>query len=88
MRRHELTDEEWVILTPLLPNKPHGVARVDDRRRINGILRRFRTSAPWWNVPERYGLRATLYNVSCGGRRPGSGTSCWKRSQPPMTAIG
>lgn len=24
MRRHELTDEEWGIIAPLLPNKPRG----------------------------------------------------------------
>ncbi|WP_170219033.1 IS5 family transposase [Xanthobacter autotrophicus] len=62
MRRHELTDEEWAIIAPLLPNKVRGVARVDDRRVINGILRRFRTGAPWRDVPERYGPRTTLYN--------------------------
>ena len=62
MRRHELTDEEWAIIQPLLPNKPRGVPRVDDRRVINGILWRFRTGAPWRDVPERYGPRTTLYN--------------------------
>ena len=62
MRRHELSDEEWAIIEPLLPNKPRGVPRVDDRRVINGILWRFRTGAPWRDVPERYGPRTTLYN--------------------------
>ena len=42
MRRHELTDEEWAVIQPLLPNKPRGVPRVDDRRVLNGILWRFR----------------------------------------------
>ncbi|MCE6078597.1 transposase, partial [Agrobacterium vitis] len=28
-------------MQPLLPNKPRGVPRVDDRRVINGILWRF-----------------------------------------------
>jgi transposase len=36
MRRHELSDEEWAIIEPLLPNKPRGVPRVDDRRVIMG----------------------------------------------------
>ena len=27
-RRYELTDFEWSIIEPLLPNKPRGVARV------------------------------------------------------------
>ena len=62
MRRHELTDEEWAIIAPLLPNKVRGVARVDDRRVINGILWRFRTGAPCRDVPERYGPRTSLYN--------------------------
>ena len=62
MGRHELTDEEWAIIQPLLPNKPRGVARVDDRPVINGILWRFRTGAPWRDIPERYGPRTTLYN--------------------------
>ena len=62
MRRHELGDEEWAIIQPLLPNKPRGVRRVDDRRVLNGILWRFRTGAPWRDVPERYGPRTTLYN--------------------------
>ena len=62
MRRHELTDEEWAIIAPLLPNKVRGVARVDDRRVINGILWRFRTGAPCRDVPERYGPRTYLYN--------------------------
>jgi transposase len=32
---------------PLLPNKPRGVPRVNDRRVLNGILWRFRTGSPW-----------------------------------------
>lgn len=41
-RRYELTEIEWEIISPLLPNKPRGVPRVDGRRVINGILWRFR----------------------------------------------
>ena len=62
MRRHELSDEEWAVIQPHLPNKPRGVPRVDDRRVLNGILWRFRTGAPWRDIPERYGPRTTLYN--------------------------
>ena len=62
MRRHELSEEEWSIIQPLLPQKSRGVPRVDDRRVINGILWRFRTGAPWRDVPERYGPRTTPYN--------------------------
>jgi len=34
-RRYELSDFEWWIILPLLPNKPRGVARVDDQRILN-----------------------------------------------------
>ena len=36
--RYELTDYEWAAIKPLLPNKPRGVPRVNDRRVLNGIL--------------------------------------------------
>jgi transposase len=29
--RCELTDEEWTAIKPMLPNKPRGVPRVNDR---------------------------------------------------------
>lgn len=45
-RRFELTDEEWMVIEPPLPNKPRGVARVDDRRVINGILWQSRAGSP------------------------------------------
>ena len=35
-RRYELTDFEWSIIQPLLPNKPRGKPRVDDRKVLNG----------------------------------------------------
>lgn len=37
MARHDLSDFEWSIIEPLLPNKSRGVPRVDDRRVLNGI---------------------------------------------------
>ena len=30
--RYELTHREWAAIKPMLPNKPRGVARVNDRR--------------------------------------------------------
>ena len=30
--RYELTDHEWTAIKPMLPNKPRGVPRVNDRR--------------------------------------------------------
>jgi transposase len=36
--RDEFTDHEWIAIKPMLPNKPHGVPGVDDRRVLNGIF--------------------------------------------------
>lgn len=61
-RRYELTDFEWSIIEPLLPNKLRGVARVDDRRVLNGTYWRLRTGSPRAEIPERYGPDTTCYN--------------------------
>lgn len=62
MARFDLSDTEWAVIRPLLPNKPRGVARVDDRRVINGIFYVLRTGSPWRDLPERYGPYTTVYN--------------------------
>ena len=46
MDEYALTDFEWSVVKPLLPNKPRGVPRVDDRRELNGIFWVLRTRAP------------------------------------------
>jgi transposase len=62
MARYDLSETEWRLIEPLLPNKPRGVARVDDRRVINGIFYVLRTGSPWRDLPERYGPYTTVYN--------------------------
>jgi transposase len=53
---------EWALIAPLLPNKPRGVARTDDRRVLNAIFYILRTGSPWRDLPERYGSYTTAYN--------------------------
>ena len=36
--RYELSDYEWTAIKPMLPNKPRGVRRVNNRRVLNGIF--------------------------------------------------
>jgi transposase len=62
MGRYDLSEAEWRLIEPLLPDKPRGVARVDDRRVINGIFYVLRTGSPWRDLPERYGPYTTVYN--------------------------
>jgi len=44
-RRCELTDFEWSITACLLPNKPRGIPRADDRKVPSGIYWRLRTGS-------------------------------------------
>ena len=70
-RRYELLDFEWSVIAPLLPDKPRGVPRVDDRRVLNGIYWRLRTGSPWADIPERYGPYTTCYNRFVRWRKAG-----------------
>ena len=71
LRRYELTDAEWSIIDPLLPRKSRGVARVEDRRVLNGIFWRLRSGSPWADIPERYGPYTTCYNRFVRWRKAG-----------------
>ena len=69
--RYELSDTEWSVLRVMLPNKPRGVARVDDRRVLNGIFWVLRSGAPWRDLPKVYGPRTTRYNRFVRWQRAG-----------------
>jgi transposase len=69
--RYELTDYEWASIKPMLPNKPRGVPRVNDRRVLNGILWVLRSGAPWRDLPENFGPYTTCYNRFVRWRRAG-----------------
>lgn len=46
MARYEMTDFEWRVIAPLLPQNSRGVPRVDDQRVLNGIFWVLRSGAP------------------------------------------
>ena len=71
MARFDLTDFEWSIIQPLLPQKSRGVKRVDDRRVLNGIFWRLRTGAPRADIPARYGPHTTCVNRFIRWRKAG-----------------
>jgi len=75
MSHHDLSEREWRIIQPLLPDRVRGVKRVDDRRVINGILWRLRTGSPWRDIPERYGPYTTCVNRFNRWRKAG----IWQR---------
>jgi transposase len=69
--RYELNDYEWSAIKPMLPNKPRGVARVNDRRVLNGIFWVLRSGAPWRDLPQSFGPYTTCYNRFVRWRRAG-----------------
>src|SRR4051794_10474773 len=64
MRRHELTDAQWARLACLVPPQRPATGRPnhDHRRLLNGRLWRYKTGAPWRDLPERYGPWETVYS--------------------------
>jgi transposase len=69
--RYELTDHEWAAIKSMLPNKPRGVARVNDHRVLNGIFWVSRSGAPWRDLPDSFGPYTTCYNRFVRWRRAG-----------------
>ena len=57
-----LSNAQFARLQPLLPNKPRGVPRVDDRRVVSGIIHVIRNGLRWCDAPGVYGPHKTLYN--------------------------
>lgn len=63
MKRHEVSDEEWELLQPLLstPKAKTGRPPQDRRLMLNGLMWILKTGAPWRDLPERFGPWQTVY---------------------------
>src|SRR6266404_8909130 len=72
--RFDLSDEEWTLFEPLMPQSRKS-ARIDDRKIMNAIFYVLRTGMPWRDLPERYGPYTTAYNRF----NRWSGRGVWKR---------
>jgi transposase len=73
MKRHELTDEQWVLVEPHVPRSKARTGRPasDRRRMLNGIFWILATGAPWRDLPERFGPWQTVYDHFRNWRRQG-----------------
>ena len=70
MHRHELTDQQWRQLEPLLPRHGRRPLR-GDRAFINAILFLMKTGCPWRDLPERTGNWKTVYHRFANWSRAG-----------------
>ena len=73
MKRHELTDEQWELVKPLVPHKKARTGRPprEPRVMLNGIFWILGTGAPWRDLPERFGPWQTVYDHFANWRRDG-----------------
>jgi transposase len=76
VERQEIPDEVWAVLEPMMP-VVSGRSRpwTDHRLAVEGMVWRFRTGAPWRDVPERFGKWNSIYKRF--DRWAGDGT--WER---------
>jgi len=56
-----LSKAQMRLIEPYFPLS-HGVARVDDRRVISGIIFVIRNGLRWRDAPKEYGPHKTIYN--------------------------
>jgi len=76
-QRHELTDAEWELIAPHLPEPKSGRGKPgrpprSNRQMLNGMLWLLRTGAPWRDLPRwRFGPWTTIYHRFSKWRREG-----------------
>jgi len=85
--RYELTDHEWAAIRPMLPNKPRGVPRVNDRRVLNGIFWVLRQAHHGAICRFAMAHAPPATTVSSGGERPEYGTGSWTHLPPLMMRL-
>lgn len=76
-RGDELTDEQWAVIGPLIPEPPrreNGRGRLwrSTREVINGILWVLRTAANWQDLPKRFPPDQTCYQCFLRWSRDGT----------------
>lgn len=72
--RHEVMDDQWKPIEPLLaaPRAKTGRPRRTARDMLNGVLWILRTGAPWRDLPDRFGPWETVYGYFKTWRKNGS----------------
>src|SRR5678815_3507229 len=73
MKRHALTDEQWRLVGPLIPQVRARTGRppADPRQMLEGIFWILATGAPWRDLPERFGPWQTVYDHFRNWRKGG-----------------
>ena len=73
VHRHDISDEFWSKLEPLLPGRKGswGGRAQDNRRFVNAVFWILRTGAPWRDLPASYGGWKNTHRRFCRWRDKG-----------------
>ena len=90
MSRHDITDEQWAVIEPLIPkqNPGPGRKRNPDRHTLNGILYVLKTGCPWEDVPRAYGSPATCWRRFSAWSAEGTWERIWRTLLSRLDAQG
>ena len=76
MKRYGLRDDQFARIENLLPGRPGTVGRdseLGNRLFVEAVIWKFRSGAPWRDLPERFAIGRTRINGLAGGRKAGFG---------------
>ena len=82
-----LTDAEWGVLEPLIPDATPGgrPRKTDMRSAMDAILYLLRTGCPWRFLPrDGFPPRSTVYNIFRKFQADGSWASIWDHLHPML----
>jgi transposase len=87
--RQEISDQMWAVLAPLFPTpKATGRPMMEMRSTVEGIAWRFRTGAPWRDVPDRFGHWNSIYQRFSDWSRDGTWARVLATVQTSSAAAG
>lgn len=70
--RGDVSDAQWAMIAPLLPEQKRGGRWNDHRVTFDGMLWVMRTGAPWRDLPERYGKWQSVHHRFNRWRKDGT----------------
>lgn len=88
MRRYELTDLQWSVISDLFVSTRTGRPRRDDRTLLNAIFWVLCSGASWRDLPERFGPWQTAYSRFRHWQRAGLFEALLKRLHLRLDAQG